>query len=153
MPNFSGFAEIRTVHDLILKLEHDLKRLEESPQDKYAAFDFFVTAEHILDWIFPSNKKAMCEIRSSSPLLRITSHLANGAKHFQTTDKRHSSVENLEKFRYVEPGYVEEGYIEEPLIVHLSPDEQDLMKQSTIEVPVLARLVLEYWKVKILEIA
>ena len=82
MGNFKGFAELRVPRDLVQKLEYDLKRIRESPQDQYAAFDFIVTAEHIVDWIHPDDKKAREAIRSSSSLLRITSHLANGVKPF-----------------------------------------------------------------------
>jgi hypothetical protein len=47
--SFNGFAELRIPRDLVKKLQFDLKRVLESPQDQYAAFDFFVTAEHIVD--------------------------------------------------------------------------------------------------------
>jgi hypothetical protein len=81
----------------VKKLQHDLERMTKSPQDQYAAFDFFVTAEHILDWIYPDDKAAQKFLRSSNPLLRITSHLANGSKHFQAKAARHQSVKGTEK--------------------------------------------------------
>jgi hypothetical protein len=148
---FTGFGEIQTARDLVRKLEHDLDRLKNAPQDQYAAFDFFVTAEHIVDWTHPKDKDARSALRSSSPLLRITSHIANGAKHFQATYKHLRSVEDVEKSRYVEAGYVEDGYVEEPLIVHLTPEEETSMGQSTIDVPVLAQRVLEYWRINVPE--
>ncbi len=117
-----------------------------SPQDQYAAFDFFVTAEHIVDWIHPNDKKAREAVRSSSSLLRITSHLANGVKHFEAKAPHHQSVADVEKSRYVEAGYAEEGYFEDPLIVHLITDEQHSFGQSSIEVAALAQQVYEYWK-------
>lgn len=155
MGTFSGFGEIRGPRDLTRKLEYDLNRIRTSPQDNYAAFDFFVTAEHIVDWIHPTDQKAREMLRSSSPLLRITSHLANGGKHFEAKAKHHKSVSNLEKSRYVEmeqarteERYVEEGYIEEPLVVHLTQDEEKYFGQSTIEVKELAQKVYEYWKAR-----
>src|SRR5438105_3089567 len=99
---FQGLFELQTPADLVKKLQHDLERMANSPQDQYAAFDFFVTAEHILDWIHPDNKAARESLRSSSPLLRITSHLANGGKHFQAKAAHHQSVTGTEKDRYVE---------------------------------------------------
>ncbi len=146
IPSFSGFGEIRTPRDLVRKLEYDLDRLEKSPQDQYAAFDFFVTAEHIVDWIHPKDRAARTRLRSSSPLLQITSHIANGAKHFEATAKHLRSVADIEKFRVVEPGCVEDSCFEEPLVVHLTPAEEKTMGQSTIEVASLAQRVLEYWK-------
>jgi len=44
-----GFGELRLPADLLRKLRHDFERMKMSPQDQYAAFDFFVTAEHIID--------------------------------------------------------------------------------------------------------
>lgn len=146
MSNFKGFAELRVPHDLVRKLEYDLERIRKSPQDQYAAFDFFVTAEHIVDWIHPNDKKAREAVRSSSSLLRITSHLANGVKHFEAKAKHHQSVADVEKSRYVEAGYVEDGYTEDPLIVHLTLDEQQSFGQSNIEVAALAQQVYEYWE-------
>ena len=109
MSNFKGFAELRDPRDLVQKLEYDLDRIRKSPKDQYAAFDFFVTAEHIVDWIHPNDRKEREAVRSSSSLLRITSHLANGVKHFEAKAKHHKSVSDVEKSRYVEIGYVEEG--------------------------------------------
>jgi hypothetical protein len=146
MSNFKGFAELRVPRDLVKKLEYDLERVRKSPQDQYAAFDFFVTAEHIVDWIHPNDKKAREVVRSSSSILRITSHLANGVKHFEAKAVHHQSVADIEKSRYVKVGYVEEGYFEDPLIVHLTTDEQYSFGQSSIEVAALAQQVYEYWE-------
>lgn len=147
MSKFKGFAELRDPRDLVRKLEYDLERIRKSPQDQYAAFDFFVTAEHIVDWIYPDDKMARETVRSSSSLLRITSHLANGVKHFEAKAKQHRSVADVEKSRYVEAGYVEDGYFEDPLVVHLTVYEEKSFGQSNIEVASLAQQVYEYWKV------
>jgi hypothetical protein len=148
MSSFKGFAELRVPRDLVKKLKYELDRILESPQDQYAAyaaFNFFVTAEHIVDWIHPDDRKARKDVRSSSPLLRITSHLANGIKHFEAKAAHHQSVANVEKLRYVEAGYAEEGYFEDPLIIHLTTEEQGFFGQSSIEVAALAKKVYEYW--------
>src|SRR5688572_9588972 len=101
MPKPRGFATLQTPKDLIAKLRHDLRRMESDPDDVYAAFDFFVTAEHILDWLYPdapdaSQKRKREKARSSTRLLQITSHIASGAKHFVALGKHHSSVTRLE---------------------------------------------------------
>jgi len=147
MSEFDGFAELRKPIDLVRKLEFDLNRINKSPQDQYAAFDFFVTAEHILDWLYPDSKKDRETHRSSETLLRITSHIANGAKHFDAKAGHHKSVIGIEKNRYVELGYVEEGYFLEPLLLHLTNDEANNLKTDThVEASWLAKMVLEYWK-------
>ena len=90
------------------KMEHDLARMESSPQDQYAAFDFFVTAEHLVDWIYPKDTAGRRALRTSTVLLRITSHIENGAKHFEATAKHHNSVSEIEVDRYVKEGYVKD---------------------------------------------
>ena len=146
MSRFQGFAELRVPLDLVRKLEYDLERILKSPQDQNAAFDFFVTAEHIVDWIHPDDATARTTLRSSSSLLKVTSHLANGAKHFEAKAKHHRSVTDVEKSTYVATGYIEDGYTEESLIVHLSAEEQQWFGNCSIEVAALARQVYEYWK-------
>jgi hypothetical protein len=146
MGDFKGFGELQRPEDLVQKLEHDLDRLKNLPQDQYAAFDFFVTAEHIIDWLHPNDRAAREAKRASSPLLRITSHIANGAKHFEAKAKHHHSVSGVEKERYVEPDYVEEGYFAEPLIVRLTPEEESAIGENPVDVIWLAERVYEYWK-------
>jgi hypothetical protein len=102
MPSFQGFAPLQSPVDLLSKLAHDMERIRRDPNDTYAAFDFFVTAEHLVDWLFPdrpgTNQSAARKAkRESSELLRITSHLANGAKHFQALARQHDSVADLTK--------------------------------------------------------
>ena len=46
MSRFGGFFALGTPADLLKKLRHDFS---------YAAFDFFVTAEHLLDWKYPDD--------------------------------------------------------------------------------------------------
>ncbi|MGQ3685240.1 MAG: hypothetical protein ACUBOA_09600 [Candidatus Loosdrechtia sp.] len=65
MSTYKGFGELKVPRDLLNKLEHDIKRMENSPQDQYAAFDFFVTAEHLVDWVHPDNKDKRTQLRSS----------------------------------------------------------------------------------------
>jgi hypothetical protein len=143
---FQGMFELKTPADLVRKLQHDFLRMEESSEDQYAAFDFFVTAEHIVDWLHPNDDAARRALRSSSALLRITSHLANGAKHFEARKKHHRSVVGTEKERYVESGYVDDGYFADPLVIHLSDEEAKEIGAREIEANILAREVVEYWR-------
>jgi hypothetical protein len=102
MSSFKGFAVLQRPTDLVAKLEYDLERMRAAPEDVYAAFDFFVTAEHIVDWLLPdspgSSQLAARKVkRDSSELLKVTSHIANGAKHFQALAKHHDTVADLEQ--------------------------------------------------------
>jgi len=102
MSSFKGFAVLQRPTDLVAKVEHDLERMRAAPEDAYAAFDFFVTAEHIVDWLLPdspgtSQSAARKVKRDSSELLKVTSHIANGAKHFQALATPHDTVAALEQ--------------------------------------------------------
>lgn len=160
MSTYMGFGELNTPRDLLCKLEYDLKRMKESPQDQYAAFDFFVTAEHIVDWIHSDskspndNKNSRNDLRSNEAVLRITSHIANGGKHFRALAGHHTSVKEVKKERYFKSGYIEEGYTQDPLMVHLDPEEAKAIGApegaSEIDATRLAHIVLEYWRANIL---
>jgi hypothetical protein len=70
---------------LLLKLRHDLARMEQEPWHPFPAWDFFVTAYHILDWCSPGlrgiNRDAREFIELTEPLIEISGHLATLAKH------------------------------------------------------------------------
>jgi len=134
------FFELRTAVDLFSKIEDDLKALEASPFDARLAFNFFVTVEHLPDWLDRRDLvKKHC-------VLRIVSHLANGAKHFVLNDSRHKSVNKAQASGYVDDGYVEQGYVADTLEVHLSKDEAKEMGQLVIDVVSLGRKVTQFWR-------
>jgi hypothetical protein len=78
--------------------------MHNEPLNEYAAFDFFVTAEHLVDWHLPrsaaKNRRKEREereaFRNSESLLQLVSHIANGAKHFEAMASHHRSVDDLE---------------------------------------------------------
>jgi hypothetical protein len=94
-----GLFELKTPRDLLLKLKFDLKALKREPTNTYLAFNLFVTAEHMKDWVFPgkANRKNRENIEKSSSLLQICSHIANGAKHFEVEARHHNSVADTKK--------------------------------------------------------
>ena len=155
MPTSPRFAELQTPKDLQLKLRHDLGRMEQSGSNLYVAFDFFVTADSMVDWVCPDeadnagNRRRdrgaeRKKIREDNALLRIAAHIANGAKHFTVT--RHNSIDGIEKTHYVEPGYVDEGYFEDSILLHLTKDEQAKSGLgSTVKALDLARDVVSHW--------
>lgn len=146
MSKFRGFADLRCAGDLVEKLKHDLDRIRAQPCDQYAAFDFFVTAEHVVDWLFPDDRMKRHDLRRH-PLLAVTSHIANGAKHFHTRDGRHGSVANLRALHLIEPGYVEPGYYEIPLRVDLAPEYRGAFDGAdSVDLTELAEAVLQFWR-------
>jgi hypothetical protein len=79
MSQLDGFLALRTPRDLLRKLEADFARLGqsslESIEAQYAAFDFFVTAEHLPDWIFAISGQTKSALRSY-PEGKVVSHIA-----------------------------------------------------------------------------
>lgn len=140
MTTHIDFFELKTPTDLLRKLEEDLASLEQSGQDTKVAFNFFVTAEHLPDWL------GRRDLVQQTSILRIVSHIANGAKHFYLKDKRHKSVKCTEKFRVFEEGVVEEGYFYEPLLIHLAAEEEKELGVSEIDAVSLGQKVIDFWR-------
>lgn len=88
-----GFFSLKTPRDLFTKLKADHKRIEADPLDTYAAFDFCVSAWHLVDWKYPNGQDpARIDFLQRLPILRVCEHLAVGAKHFEPNPARHKSV-------------------------------------------------------------
>jgi len=95
----SGIFDLKEPHHLLAKLERELHRLRSNPDDADHAFNFFTTAEHMLDWFYPGNsgKPTREQLRNNDPLLATVSHLATGAKHFDKLSPHHKSVTNSDR--------------------------------------------------------
>jgi hypothetical protein len=78
-----GAFQLSRPIDLYDKLERELLKIHADPLDTDAAFNFFITAWHLLDWVLPGddNKERRDQLRASTPILSVVSSLANGAKH------------------------------------------------------------------------
>lgn len=144
--NFKGFATLQTAGDLLRKVRHDHDRLRSAPDDVYAAFDFFVSAYHMLDWLHPNDVAARKAEKEGNLLLQVCSHIANGAKHFQATAKHHTSVADLysEEGAFQRDCFQADAFQVGGLFVDL--DGQAAMTFGTrLEVIDLAGRVLAHW--------
>ena len=149
MPALSTFARLQSCGDLLRKALHDLDRMSSRLEDEYAAFDFFVTAEHLVDWYLPNDDKAQKALRDGEVLLQVVSHIASGAKHFRATRKQHNSVEDLRRKQYGDEGYAETGYWGEVLVVDISPPQAQSLGFKEIEAYQLALRVVAFWREKL----
>ena len=99
MSQLDGFFSLRTPRDLLSKLEADFTRLRAadpaSIDAQYAAFDFFVTAKHLPDWLSRSIGGSLTQHRAYAEGALI-SHVANGAKHFRV-DRLCLKIQNREQ--------------------------------------------------------
>jgi hypothetical protein len=121
-----GVFDLDNPAALLAKLGRELDRLRDEPKSVDHAFNFFVTAEHMLDWVYPgdSNEPVRRHVRETNTLLQVASHLANGAKHF-VVRRHHRSVTSTEKnggfwaTGYWPGGFFGRGYWPEPGLVVL----------------------------------
>lgn len=153
MTRWRGFSQqLQTPHDLLRKMSRDLDRMRLSPGDSFAAFDFFVAAEAIVDWLWPGDRKRREAARRLEPA-RTVSHLASGAKHFEATEPRHASVLDVSAVpgrgtsvlgRAI-LGQMQLGSKGHPSLVIRMADGQ------TIEAISLAASVLAYWEAELRE--
>jgi hypothetical protein len=139
---YSGFFELKTPHDLLAKLRRDFKRIESSNRlDADPAFDFFVAAHHMLDWVYPgdSGKEARRKEVQASPLLQVCSHLANGSKHFQAKSEIHKAVADTQPHA---------GQFSDQFSDEFDVDRLEVLLQdgSVKTVKELAREVLTFWE-------
>jgi hypothetical protein len=149
-----GIFELTTPNDLLKKLRYEYEHFLQEPMNAYTAFNFFVTAEHLLDWVYPgrANKSQREQIRESSIALQICAHIANGAKHFQVEDKHHQSVSETMQTGAMYSGALFRGKLfagrlfpKAALVVHLKGDAEQSLGTS-ITALALAAMVLEYWE-------
>ncbi len=149
-----GFFELQTPGDLLRKLRADLEDLKKQPRNSYLAFNFFVTAEHMKDWLFPGYEKTQKRkaIHDSSQVLQICSHVANGAKHFVAQSSQHKAVSDTKRrggywaSNYWASSYWGAGYWSKGgLFVELQGEAAKELGPQ-IAVVALAEKVLDYWE-------
>ncbi len=51
-----GFFELKTAQDLLEKLKREFTQLQRSPLNQDVAFNLFITAERITDWLYQRSK-------------------------------------------------------------------------------------------------
>ena len=143
---FQGFFELKTAQDLLDKLNREYTQLQTSPLNQDIAFNFFITAEHITDWLHPGNSSNRTTLRKSSIYLQVCSHIANGAKHFKATKPHHTSVSDTSLNGAIQRNAFQNNAFD---VTRLSIDlDGAAAKQlgSSIEVVELAGRILKFWE-------
>jgi len=139
-----GLFELRTPRQLLEKLEADLERLRSaspiSKQAQYAAFDFFVTAEHLPDWIEGVTGTKAARHRDYADG-KLVSHVANGAKHFHVDPKRHKAMRETR----AHPGVFDANVFDSKVfdVDSLEIEQEDGRIEAVLDV---AARVLDRWK-------
>lgn len=154
--NGRSFAfALRGPDDLLGKLRFDEKRLRHNPSDSYAAFDFFVTASHMPDWLEAADKITKAEKRElrEQSLIKVCSHLGDGSKHFHLDNPRHDSVRNTEHAGGIFDSSVfqADAFQAEKLVVHLEEERaKELRLGNSVDAVTLAAMILSFWEEKLL---
>lgn len=145
---FQGFFELKTAQDLLGKLKCEYAQLEKSPLDQDIAFNLFITAEHISDWLYPEKADSYkrSNLRNSSIYLQVCSHIANGSKHFKAEAKHHKSVSHTSISKGLfNPVIFAPNIFGGSLMIYLDGDAAQKLGHS-ISAVTLAKGVLEFWE-------
>lgn len=146
---FQGLFALKTSEDLLEKLRREYERLNQSPIDSDIAFNFFVTAEHLIDWVYHGqiNKNKRTNLRDNDVLLQVCSHIANGSKHFVAESKHHKTVSDTSIMdgAFQSNAFQTDAFQVPCLLIQLEGEAQKKFGRS-IEVLTLANQVLKYWE-------
>ena len=146
-----GLFELETAADLYEKLKNDFLIFEKDKLDSAAAYNFFVTAWHMLEWVYPDDPAKQKAFRDSSIVLQICEHLAVGAKHFQPTNKKHESVKNSELTGgawgkgFWKKGLWARGVWGEKMLIYLEGNAA-IEYGDSIQAFELAKEAMEFWR-------
>lgn len=144
MSELKGLFSLRTPKDLLRKLEVDFNRLRAadpaSVEAQYAAFDFFVTAEHLPDWLSRSTGGSLTSHRAY-PQGALVSHVANGGKHFRVDTSRHTTAKDTRST----PGAYQANAFQ-PSAFQTSRLVVDLEDGTTLDVLDVATNTLGHWQ-------
>jgi hypothetical protein len=142
-----GVFNLLTPKDLLGKLSHDMERLEADWLSQYAAFDFFITAHHLHEWLRKSrrSREGRRYEKLGGGLQRICEQIANGSKHFLPKPEQNPDVAETR----LHEGPFSQDFSEEHDISRLEIAlEGEAAREFglVITAPTLARRVIAYWR-------
>jgi hypothetical protein len=138
----SGLWNLDTPGELLVKLRNDLKRMQEEPRNASPAYDFFVTAYHMYEWIArdEDHKKEL----EAVPLVRVAGEIATRAKHLRAD---HPKWVRLGGMGARMPGPLSRapGGIPTPLWVALQDPASTPLGRDIVGAIELAECLIQYW--------
>jgi hypothetical protein len=148
----AGLFDLVSFNDLCAKLDQDYRRVNANAADVFAAFDFIVTAWHLLEWRTPGNaakdeRRSLCE---QNPILALCEHLCVSGKHYEPTDKRLNSVQGSFR-RSAWPrgawasGVWAQGVWQDELVIELSGTAKDVFGDR-LTMREFAERVMQFWR-------
>lgn len=134
---------------LFNKMVADANAIAADPLNSHACFNFFVTAEHMPEWLYPgdANKKKRGDIKTQ-PLLRICPQIANGGKHFTTDDERHNAIAStaVSEVVWINPRNPDSRASAVEFVIHLNTEEAVVFGCTTMNVRELVKRILDFWE-------
>ena len=141
--------------ELMEKLECEFQQLIANPSNAYHAYNFFVTAWHLVEWKYPDVRDTPKRnaLRDQIPLLQICEHLAVGAKHFEPRSTHLNAVSSSQRSGAWAVGvWARNAWGKDVwsnwLSVSLSGEAQKSYGDQ-VRVDDLARKVMDYWRAHI----
>jgi hypothetical protein len=136
-----GLCSYTTTWDTILI--HDYQRMlaadPAAPAAQYAAFDFFVCAEHLADWVAKERGGTLTQHRAYADGA-LVSHVANGAKHFRVDPTRHTTVrDTASSGAYQRGAFQSDAFQTATLVIALESN-------ASVSANEVASRVLSHWK-------
>jgi hypothetical protein len=153
----SGIFTLKTPQQLFGKMLEDHKRVQCAPRDSSAWFNFFVTADHLPEWLTNGDEDVARKLREQNALLRVCHYLAINAKHFKArelkpkagqirvspiarTHEAHTAQLNKSELRREPISTDPEFYLE------LSKQEAAELHVADLSALELANRLVEFWK-------
>jgi hypothetical protein len=148
MPPSPGIFWMETPRQLFNKMVNDANHLATYHLDPAACFNFFVTAEHMADWLWPGaeNNTKRKKLKESDPVLKICSQVANGAKHFRTEAKRHNSINATSVSSVHSFGASDPCPDDYEFVIHLNAPDAVTLGCQSLTVRELVKRVLDFWE-------
>ena len=146
----AGFFRLKTPLDLLKKMEFHFDQLMANPLDEYAAFDFFVAAAHLPEWLGRFGCNPGDGDAREMAMRRLCTHLAVGAKHF-VPDERHVSFRAMTHATPARSGIARSGItfsgglLPKPIVL-LEDDAAAALGVPVVSTIALAQMVLIYWQ-------
>jgi hypothetical protein len=148
----AGLFDLVTADDLCAKLDHDYRRVKADSADVFAAFDFIMTAWHLLEWKYSGdNAKAQrASLCQQYPVLELCEHLCVSGKHYEPTNPKLQSVQGT--FRHSPwkrgvwaQGVWGKGTWQDGLVIELSSTAKQMFGDR-LTMEQFADLVLQFWR-------
>ena len=117
-----------------------------NPLDRYAVFDFMVTADHMVDWIHNGDSAAQKAERDRSPLLKICYQISSGAKHFEATHRVHRSVQRTELYEGSFTSEFNNAFDGDALGIVLTDEAANKLGFNWMDALTLAEMLFRFWE-------